>query len=164
MGELITRYVKFGVAWLLLIGLVILYNGYGCRRVLGPEMEPTIKKEQFRTLYAGKTKPAEDVTYDDVVYYEYEISGEPQAAFVARVVGLPGDRIRIAKGEVYRNGTKVAQPYVGQAHMTNEDYEEVLVPKESFFVLMDNRQHGKRWDSRAIGPVGRYAVAGKVKQ
>lgn len=163
MGELITRYVKLGIAFVLLWGLLVVYNSVGCRQVKGAEMEPTVPRESHRMIFPQKFRPGEQVGYDDMVYYEYVQAGESQQGFASRVIGLPGDRIRIEKGDVYRNDRKVDAGYVGRQNMAGDSYEEIIVPRGSYFVLMDNRNHGWRWDSRGFGPIGMYAVDGRLK-
>lgn len=45
----------------------------------------------------------------DIVVLRYPI--DRRQTFVKRVIGLPGDRIRITSKTVYRNGTALAEPY-----------------------------------------------------
>jgi len=163
MAELITRYVKLGIAWVIVVVGIVAYNNVSCRQIRGPEMEPSIQRESYRMIFPAKFKPGEHVVHDDIIYYEYEHTGEAQNTFAARVMGLPGDRIKIEKGDVYRNGTKLDSGYVGQANRSDDSYEEIVVPRDSFFVLMDSRRGSTRFDSRGIGPVGKYAVGGKVR-
>lgn len=164
MAELITRYVKLGIAWILVIVLIVVYNNVSCRQVKGLEMEPTILRESYRLIFPAKYKPHEHIQYEDIVYFEYDQAGQPQSEFAARVLGMPGDRIWMDKGEVFRNGTRVDSGYVGTANKVDDAYEEIIVPRSTFFVLMDARRQGAWYDSRAIGPVGMYALGGKVRQ
>ncbi len=164
MAELITRYVKLGIGFVIIWCLMLVYNNMSCRQVHGAEMEPTVAREKYKFVIPTKYKPYEHIVHDDVIYYEFEQSGEGQSTFAARVIGLPGDRIRMERGEVYRNDRKVDQAYVGRAMVSGDTLEEIIVPRDSFFVLMDNRLQCARWDSRGIGPVGMYALTGKIWQ
>ena len=57
-----------------------------------------------------------------------------------RLIGLPGDRIKIVDGDLFINGEKVPEPYVKDKDMgTYFDGKEVVVPDESYFFLGDNR-------------------------
>ena len=78
--------------------------------------------------------------------------------FVKRIVGLPGDRIRIQEGAVFVNGVPLAEPYV--EHPSADTLSERTVPADSYFVLGDNRAQSD--DSRHWGPVPRENVIGKV--
>ena len=49
----------------------------------------------------------------EIVAFRHE--GDARAVFIKRVIGVPGDRIRIDRGQVYLNGTKLDEPYVRHA-------------------------------------------------
>ncbi len=46
----------------------------------------------------------------DIVVFRYPI--DRRQTFIKRVIGVPGDRIRIVSNTVYRNGVALAEPYV----------------------------------------------------
>lgn len=67
-----------------------------------------------------------------------------EAGFVKRVIGLPGDRIEIRDGFVYRNGQRLKEPYTARARSTfggtvTLDCKELVVSQGKLFVLGDNR-------------------------
>lgn len=51
----------------------------------------------------------------DIIAFHYPI--DPRQTFIKRVIGLPGDRIRIVSQVVYRNGAALTEPYA--VHKTN---------------------------------------------
>jgi signal peptidase I len=158
--EVITRYAKllavFAVFWL---GLWA-WNARGCRRVEGPEMEPTLGRDKVKLIDPGVFRPA-DLAPGDLVSFTYVQGSRGVRPVAARVVGLPGDRVRIDKGEVFVNGVKGDAGYVAQGNRTQEDYAEIIVPRDAVFLLCDNRRAGLSLDSRAIGPVSAWAIHGK---
>jgi len=66
---------------------------------------------------------------------------QPDADYIKRVIGLPGDRIQIMRGSVYINGQPLAEPYIRfpADYTFPEGNEALVVPEASYFVLGDNR-------------------------
>lgn len=59
------------------------------------------------------------------------------AALVKRVIGLPGERVTIARGVVLVNGQPLDEPYVAQR--AEWDVPEVILGINEYFVVGDNR-------------------------
>lgn len=159
--ELILRYVKilavFAVVWL----GVWLFNNFGCSRVDGPEMQPALPMDK-NALLDPKIRRPEQLSHDDVVAFEYDFDGRGVPRKVTtRVVGLPGDRVKIVRGDVYVNGEKVSSNMDKKA--APDDYAEIFVPRDTVFALCDNRGPSKGIDSRKIGPIGSWAILGKLR-
>ena len=77
---------------------------------------------------------------------------------VKRIIGVPGDTIKIADGYVYLNGELLEEPYY--SGMTFPDVEEVEIGEDKFFVMGDNR--GNSHDSRYsdLGLIDRDRITG----
>lgn len=82
---------------------------------------------------------------------------------IKRVVGMPGELLRIADGSVYINDELLEEPYLPAGSFTRTfgpgDFE-IKLDAESYFCLGDNRDGSK--DSRHFGPVPLKHVLGKV--
>jgi signal peptidase I len=88
------------------------------------------------------------------------LASESNQTFVKRVVGLPGDVLRIVDGHVIRNGKREADAYIaacgGAAECTFS--RSIRVPAGAYYMMGDNR--GDSDDSRYWGPVPQRYVIG----
>lgn len=71
---------------------------------------------------------------------------------------MPGDGIAIKNGQVFVNGSAIAEPYI-QA-LPTYNYGLVTVPIDQYFVLGDNRNHS--YDSHFWGFVPSQNIIGHV--
>jgi len=70
--------------------------------------------------------------------------GDPGDNTIRRVIGLPGDKIEIKDGEVYRNDKLLKEDYIEGT--TEGDFGPVTIDEDEIFVLSDDR--GNLADSR----------------
>jgi len=83
--------------------------------------------------------------------------------FIKRVIGTPGDKIQIQGRQILVNGGPFDDRYGyydEKAGSLNRSFGPVVVPKDHFFVMGDNRDHSL--DSRFWGFVPSTAVKGKA--
>lgn len=102
-----------------------------------------------------------DPKHDDIVVFEYPI--EPSKDFIKRVIGVPGDKIKISGKTVYRNGEELKPDYVKFDDSVPADptiEEEFIVPKDNYLVMGDNRDNS--YDGRYWGFVKRDKIIGKA--
>ncbi|MEX2599418.1 MAG: signal peptidase I, partial [Dehalococcoidia bacterium] len=92
----------------------------------------------------------------DVVVFRYP--RDPSQNFVKRIIGLPGDTIRIDRGVVFVNGQPLDEPYI--EHESHETLRERVVDPGMYYVMGDNRSHSQ--DSRDGWNVPRENIVGKV--
>ena len=80
------------------------------------------------------------------------------AALIKRVVGLPGDRIAVADGQLQRNGAAVAEPFI--AGPMAYALRPLTVPAGDLLVLGDNRNASL--DSHLWGPLPEEKLIGEA--
>lgn len=82
--------------------------------------------------------------------------------FVKRVVGLPGDRIAIRNGHVFRDGVREHDPYIEPCDdgAACSFPGTITVPRGDYYMMGDNR--GDSDDSRFWGPVPRAWIIGQA--
>ena len=94
--------------------------------------------------------------HGEVVIFRFPV--DPTRDFVKRIIGVPGDHIRIEDGTVFRNGTAVDEPYIHRPD--GRSYRPVTVPPDHYYVLGDNRLASN--DSRAWGLVPAENIVGRA--
>jgi signal peptidase I len=130
-------------------------------QVTGESMFPTYKNGEYvLTNLIGMKLNAPQ--HGDVIVFKAPIDAEKD--FIKRVVGVPGDRIMLRGGAVYRNGVILDESkYLGPQVRTYagaflQDDKEITVPDGNYFVMGDNRPFSS--DSREWGYLTRGAVIG----
>lgn len=154
-------------------------------RVDGPSMLPSLESDQLlmvnKAVYwrtdqdsplasVAQGEPAGDddrflfhqPQHGDVIVFE--APKDPGRDYIKRVIGVPGDVIRIRDGGVWRNGRRLREPYIGDTVTEADGYtageDAWRVPRGQLFVLGDNRLGSS--DSRAWGYVPMENVIGKA--
>lgn len=133
----------------------------------------------------GHVLPYRSVKRGDIVVFHYPI--HPSQHFVKRVVGVPGDHLRLINRQVFINGVPLQEPYVQytshEADLFRDDFPrtnipvpglegdwwlqmrklvedgQLIVPEGNYFVMGDNRDVSD--DSRYWGFVPRENIIGR---
>jgi signal peptidase I len=126
-------------------------------RVEGTSMLPRL--EDHDRLFINKfVYRFSAIERDDVVVFHYP--RDPEKSYIKRVIAVPGDRIRIDRGQVYLNGRRLREPYVPAMYEDTRSMPEMVVPDDEYFVMGDHRSISS--DSREFGPVDRSLIYGKA--
>ncbi len=123
----------------------------------GSSMEPTLY-DANRIFVYKLAYLTEKPQHGDVVIFK--TPENIKYNYVKRLIGLPGDRVRIEDGVVYVNDQPLDEPYT--VAPPYNDYMEVTVPENAFFVLGDNRNDSKDSRDYRIGFVPMDNLVGKA--
>jgi signal peptidase I len=123
-------------------------------RVSGPSMEPTYHNGRINFLNC-LAYCWHEPKRGDVVGIRY--SGR-SIMLMKRIVGLPGETIAFKRGQIYKNGDLMEEPYVILRSRWNMD--PVTLGSDEYYVVGDNRSmdihdhdHGKVKRERIVGKV-----------
>ena len=95
----------------------------------------------------------------------FEAPGTSGEEYIKRIIGLPGERVKIEKGKVYINGNVLLEPYIPAPINTSSgafltESKEVTVLLNNYIVLGDNRVASS--DSRTWGFVPKENMTGRA--
>jgi signal peptidase I len=150
------------LAFSILVAVVLIVFIYQPVKVEGNSMEPGLSDNEriFINKFTYRLNLG-DIRRGDTVVFWYP--RDTTKSYIKRVIGLPGDRIRIVDGQVYVNGASLPEEYVAERFRDSSTWsggELVTVPANEYFVLGDHRNSSS--DSRAWGYVPRENIYGKA--
>ncbi len=133
--------------------------------------------------FSSHLLPYEDVKRGDIIVFRYPI--DIRQNYVKRIIGVPGDHLKIVNRQVYVNGKPLNEPYKRHIRPFPDNYAdnfpaappgrlyppaermlaenvvngELVVPEANYFAMGDNRDNSE--DSRYWGFVPRDNIVGK---
>ncbi len=136
--------------------LFLIINSVSARiRVDGSSMEPSFQDGDYVIVNKLAYRSGE-LDHGDVIVFPFPLNREED--FIKRIIGLPGDTLSIVRGDVFLNGTRINEEYL--LSDSRGDFEEILVPQGTVFVMGDNRNDSS--DSRVWGPLSIEEIIGKA--
>jgi signal peptidase I len=126
-------------------------------RVEGTSMLPMLE-DQDRLFINKMAYKIGEIHRGDVVVFLYP--HDHTKSYIKRVIALPGDDLRIDRGQVYVNGKALTENYVPVRFEDDRSQPESTIPQNEYFVMGDHRSISS--DSRDFGPVERDLIYGKA--
>jgi signal peptidase I len=162
-------------------------------QIPSPSMENTLLVGDYllvnKLCYGGGSlgdyvMPYRRVQRGDIVVFHYPVN--PAQHFVKRVIGVPGDRVRLVNKQVFVNGSPLKEPYAHFSRPANDLFRDsfprldvapgetpewwvqlrklvedgqLIVPQGHYFVMGDNRDDS--YDSRYWGLVPQTNIIGR---
>lgn len=147
------RRVLFDIAETLILALVLYFgiDAVSARvRVQNVSMQPTLYEGEFVLVSKIAYRLGQPKIGDIVVFHA---PTEPGEDFIKRIIGLPGDLVKVQNGKVFVDGYRLNEDYLAD----NPNYNgEWMVPEDNLFVLGDNRNQSSdshRWGFVPVGSV-----------
>jgi len=131
-----------------------------------------------------KILPYRQLERGDIIVFKYPYADHQH--FVKRVIGIPGDRVRLINKQVFVNGAPLKEPYIHLSRPANDVFRDsfprldvapgetpewwlqlrklvengqLIVPEGHYFVMGDNRDDS--YDSRYWGFVPQVNIIGR---
>lgn len=147
------------IVWSLVIALLIIQFVVQSFYIPSSSMEPTLVPGE-RVLVAKFYYRITEPQRGDIIVFRYPIDNRKN--LIKRVIGLPGEKIKISNGMIYVNGEPLQGDKYGRTYYDYGFYGEgeKTVPEDSYFVLGDNSINSD--DSRFWGYVPRKNVLGRA--
>jgi signal peptidase I len=149
--------LEFLETLLMAVVLFIIINAATARiLVQSISMQPNLKEGDLvlvnRLVYKFK-----EPKRGEVIVFRNPLNPD-DVPYIKRIIGLPGDAVRIDQGKVFVNGGLLTEPYLAT---TTQRGGEFIVSARELFVMGDNRNNSS--DSRAWGNVPLEHVIGRAE-
>jgi signal peptidase I len=130
------------------------------QEINGASMEPNFHNAEYiltnKVLYKFREPKRGDVVI-------FKSPKNKEVDYIKRIIGLPGETVKLQNNTFYVNGQKVEEPYLpadivvfGGSFL--REGEEIVVPPGQYFVAGDNRPHSS--DSREFGTIAKEDFIG----
>jgi signal peptidase I len=170
MGRVVVEWAAVIVGALVMALLVkaFLFQAY---YIPSPSMEPTLG-EGDRIIVNKLSYRLHDVNRGDMVVFSAPEGAGGVDDLIKRVIGLPGELVRVEQGRVLIGEGMLLEPYLPIQNGTDdfrapsncanlpEDREGCRVPPGHVFVLGDYRDNSR--DSRFFGPISEESIRGRA--
>jgi signal peptidase I len=140
--------------------LIYVRSTFEARYIPSASMEPTLQVND-RILINKLTYVSSNPKRGDIIL----LKPTPTLAkenfkfpLVKRIIGLPGEEIKMTQGKVYVNNQPLKEDYITEP--AESEFGPVVVPKDAYFVLGDNRNNA--YDSRYWGFVPKDYLIGEA--
>lgn len=128
--------------------------------MVGSSMEPVI--------YSGQNVYINRVAYNmsspkrgDIIVFKPN-GNQNSHLYIKRVIGLPGETVKISGGKVYINGAILADDVASDTKEAGIATNDIVLDTDEYFVLGDNRTNSEDSRSANIGNVKTSMIEGKA--
>ena len=121
-------------------------------KIVGVSMEPSYPVGTQMRI--EEVKPTE-LTRGDLIYFKLELNSQ---YYVKRLIGLPGETIKLAPAGIYIDGVLLSEHY--DVIPESYDTKTFILSEDTYFVLGDNRPNSL--DSNNFGAILGSEIIGRA--
>ena len=163
MSKVVKEILSTLLYLLVIFAITFLFITFIAQRteVSGSSMEPTLQDGDSLLVDKISYRFADPKRYDIVIFpYKY---GDRQY-FIKRVIGLPGETIRIdAEGNIYIDGMILKETYGAEIIQDpGRAVSEVTLGTNEYFVMGDNRNHSMDSRDASVGNINKKDILGRA--
>ncbi|MEI6156857.1 MAG: signal peptidase I [Atribacterota bacterium] len=152
------------IAWSLILAFLIITFVVQSFYIPSTSMVPTLIPGQ-RIMVAKFLYRFTDPQRGDIIVFQKPTGvegGQEGERLVKRLIGVPGDQLKLSDGRVFINGQSLSGTKFERTYFPDGQFgtQELTVPPDSYFVLGDNS--GVSYDSRFWGFVPRKNILGRA--
>jgi signal peptidase I len=141
--------------------LILHYIGQRTQ-VLGQSMEKTLTNQDNLIVDKLTYHFMKPHRYDIVVF---PVDDSANVFYIKRIIGLPGETVQIIDGKIYVNNEELHENYgseVISANRAGVAAQPVVLGKDEYFVLGDNRNHSMDSRDPEVGNISKSVIIGKA--
>lgn len=157
---LLCRFLELVICVAVAYVLSGLFNHYiGTHTVVdGSSMESSLHDEDVLGVNKIGYRLHDPKRFDIIVF-----PFDDEEYYIKRIIGLPGETVKIEDGVIYING-EVLEEHYGLEPMEDpfDTYDAVTLGSDEYFVLGDNRNHSKDSRSAEVGLIKKDKIVGKA--
>ena len=131
-------------------------------QVLGQSMESTLSNQDNLIVDKLSYHFIKPHRFDIVVFPEDDTKN---VFYIKRIIGLPGETVRISDGKIYINN-KLLDEHYGKEEISldREGIAErpIVLGDNEYFVLGDNRNHSMDSRDPSVGNISKSSIIGKA--
>ncbi len=158
LRELVGMILYIGVV-LVITFLIITFVGQRTH-VSGESMKNTLDHGDQLIVDKITYRFQKPLRYDIIVFpYKYK----DNTYYIKRIIGLPGETVQIADGEIYINGEVLRETYGREViRDPGTAAEPVTLKEDEYFVLGDNRNASSDSREPSVGVIHREDIVGRA--
>ncbi len=155
--EIISNIAYF--ALVIFISLMIVRYVGQRTEVIGTSMVPTLEDGDQLITDKISYRFREPERFD-IIVFPYEPA---DAFYIKRIIGMPGETIRIEDGKIYVNGEVLKESYgYGYTEAIDLEGKDLVLGEDEYFVLGDNREVSMDSRYEDVGKIHRKQLLGRA--